>query len=153
MTTHQQALNITQFLPHRDPMLLVDYITEITENFVITRYVIPTSSIFLKNNFFQESGVIENMAQTCSAIVGQTYFDHSLTQPEQKTKVLGFISGIKKVEIVTLPKVEQLLITKAELVSRFEGEDYNLCTMNVTTFCNEQLIAKANINLFLQKVQ
>ena len=150
MAVNQQFLNITQYLPHRKPMLLVDMITEISENHVETIFYIAEDCIFLKNNVFQESGIIENMAQTCSAIVGQTYFeqDNSL----QKTKVLGFISGIKKVELFSLPNKGESLTTKSELVSRFEGEDYNLCTMNVTTFCNNNVIAKANINLFLQKM-
>lgn len=148
MSLNQQALNITQYLPHRKPMLLVDCITDISSNHVETTFFIPNDSIFLDNDIFQESGIIENMAQTCSAIVGQTYFEDQTHQP----KVLGFISGIKKIELFSLPKKEENLTTKAELISRFEGDTYNLCTMNVTTFCNSILIAKANINLFLQKM-
>ena len=144
----QSNLDIKRFLPHRAPMLLVDIITDISNNHVITTYTIPVNSIFLKDNILQETAIIENMAQTCSAIVGQKYFnDESLD-----VKVIGFISAIKKIEILKLPSCNQTIETKAELIARFEGDDYNICTMDVSTFLQTELIAKGTINLFLQKV-
>ncbi|UYW01002.1 ABC transporter permease [Flavobacterium agricola] len=153
MATNHQVYNITQYLPHRKPMLLVDIITEISQEHVVTSYHIPEHSIFLHNNIFQESGVIENMAQTCSAIVGQNYFNPEIATENIKTNVIGFISGIKKVEFFALPNQGEQLKTAAELISRFEGEDYSLCTMNATCFCDAQKIATATLNLFLQKTE
>jgi len=151
MTPNKQLLNITQYLPHREPMLLVDYITDISSQHVVTNYLIPQESLFLANQIFQESGIVENMAQTCSAIVGQSYFNPNAPVPKEQSNVIGFISGIKKVVFFVLPQVGDQIRTKAELVSRFEGDDYSLCTMNVESFSKQTLLASATINLFLQK--
>ena len=43
---------------------------------------------FWNDEFFWEAGLIEHSAQTCSSILGQSFFQN----PEVETKVIGFIS-------------------------------------------------------------
>lgn len=64
-------------------MLMVDLILDINSSFVETTFLIKEDNIFVDNNIFVEAGLIENTAQTCSAIVGKKYF---LKKMEQKMK-------------------------------------------------------------------
>lgn len=148
---NQKKIEIKNYLPHREPMLMVDIISAISADSVETQYVIPLESPFVKNRLLQEAGLIENAAQTCSAIVGQSYFFDENQNEITDAKVLGFISSIKKVEIFGLPKSESQIRTKAVLLSRFDAEDYSVCTMQVTTLLQDQCVLEAEINLFLQK--
>jgi len=138
-------INIHNFLPHRKPMLMADYILELTPETVITSFEIKPDNIFVLNNEFVEAGLIENVAQTCSSILGQSFFQN----PDVETKVIGFITNIKKIEIFALPKVGDNIISKASLISQYE----NICNIFCETFINEKLLIRAEINLFIQELK
>jgi predicted hotdog family 3-hydroxylacyl-ACP dehydratase len=138
-------INIHNFLPHREPMLMADYILELTKEKVVTSFEILEDNIFVHNNEFVEAGLIENLAQTCSSIVGQSFFEN----PETETKVIGFITNIKKIEVFALPKVGDKIISKASLISQFE----NICNIFCEAFNNDELLIRAEINLFIQEVK
>ncbi|TDQ75860.1 hypothetical protein [Sphingobacterium yanglingense] len=150
MTEGVIKIPIHEFLPHRAPMLMVDYIVEISQGHVICEYTIESDCIFLVDEFLQEVGLIEHMAQTCSSIVGQNYYTEDYN-PEVDERVIGFISAIKSVCIECLPKKEQRIRTTARLVSQFEGAGYTICTMSVIAEVLGDQIAEAEINLFLQE--
>ncbi|SDQ53096.1 hypothetical protein SAMN05421664_1934 [Chryseobacterium soldanellicola] len=138
-------INIHNFLPHREPMLMADYILELTKEKVVTSFEILEDNIFVHHNEFVEAGLIENLAQTCSSILGQSFFEN----PEADTKVIGFITNIKKIEIFALPKVGDKIISKASLISQYE----NICNIFCETFNNDELLIRAEINLFIQEVK
>ncbi len=137
-------INIHHFLPHREPMLMTDYILELTKEKVITSFEIKEDNIFVDKGVFVEAGLIENSAQTCSSILGQSFFEN----PEADTKVIGFITNIKKIEIFSLPKVGTTIISKASLISQFE----NICQIFCETFLEDELLIRSEINLFIQEV-
>ncbi|SIP93206.1 hypothetical protein SAMN05880574_102155 [Chryseobacterium sp. RU37D] len=141
----ENIINIHNFLPHREPMLMADYILELTKEKVITSFEIKEDNVFVHNIEFVEAGLIENLAQTCSSILGQSFFEN----PETDTKVIGFITNIKKIEVFALPKVGDTIISKASLISQFE----NICNIFCETFLNDELLIRAEINLFIQEVK
>ena len=104
----ENLINIHNFLPHRKPMLMTDYILELTKEKVTTSFEIKPDNIFVFNNEFVEAGLIENLAQTCSSILGQSFFQN----PDVEMKVIGFITNIKKIEIFALPKVVTISFQK-----------------------------------------
>ncbi|WP_223608994.1 ABC transporter permease [Chryseobacterium sp. OSA05B] len=140
-----QLINIHNFLPHREPMLMADYILELTKEKVVTSFEIKEDNVFVHNNELAEAGLIENLAQTCSSILGQSFFEN----PEADTKVIGFITNIKKIELFGLPKTGDKIISKASLISQYE----NVCNIFCETFNNEELLIRAEINLFIQEVK
>lgn len=132
-------------------MLMVDLILEIDASFVETIFLIKEDNIFVQNNVFIEAGLIENTAQTCSSIVGKKYFFDENGTENENVNVIGFISALKNVKIHSLPKVGDTIITKANLVSKFAGDDYTLCTMSCQSSVEDQILLECEINLFIQK--
>ena len=147
------VININDFLPHRAPMLMVDFLIEISATSVTSVFEIKVDNVFAENNYFSEVGLIENSAQTCSSIVGQTFFFTADNEVRDDVKLVGFISGIKKASVFMLPKVNDTIKTFATLVSRFDSDDYSICTMKCETFQEENLLLEAEINLFIQEVK
>lgn len=147
----QQAVGIKDYLPHRPPMLMVDDITEINKKEVTTSFKIEKENIFLKNDTFVESGLIENAAQTCSAIVAQPLFLDNKVFFKKDLKLIGFISAIKNLKVHKLPKVNSVIQTKAVLGSRFDTDAFAICTMVCSTFDKNELLFEAEINLFIQE--
>lgn len=144
-----QNIPIGHFLPHRAPMLMVDRIWDITKDHVHCSFLIHADNIFVEQGLFSEMGLVEHMAQVCSAIVGQTFFDEN-HQSIGRERVIGFISGIKTLQIMALPAVGDELQTHSTLHSQFDGDDFSICTMQVAAQVNNQVMAKAEINLFLK---
>lgn len=147
---HRTAIAIEHFLPHRPPMLMVDSILEISPQHVLCCFTIREDNIFLRDGFFQEVGLMENMAQTCSSIVGQTFYDENYN-PKSDKRIIGFISGIRQLAIYTLPQVGDEILTESTLTSQFDGGDYSICTMEVHVKKGEERLSSAEINLFLKK--
>lgn len=145
------SIDIKDYLPHKVPMLMVDEYIAIDNQHVETIFEIKKDNIFVQNNIFLEAGLIENAAQTCSSIVGQSYFIDENNQEIKDVVVIGFISTIKSIKIHNLPKVGDTLTTKAVLLSKFITDDYSLCTLSCQTFHKEKLLLEGEINLFLQE--
>ncbi|MFY1045134.1 ABC transporter permease [Chryseobacterium sp. GP-SGM7] len=141
----ENLINIHHFLPHREPMLMVDYILELTPEKVVTSFEIKSDNIFVHNNQFIEAGLIEHSAQTSSSILGQSFF----ASPESNTKVIGFITNIKKIEIFGLPEAGNKIFSKASLISKYE----NICQIFCETFLDEKLVIRTEISLFIQEVK
>jgi predicted hotdog family 3-hydroxylacyl-ACP dehydratase len=150
MKETSKSVNINHYLPHRTPMLMVDFILEIDDEKVETVFEVKTENIFLKNDFFTESGLVENMAQTCSMIVAKDYFIDENNNDKPKANVIGFISGIKALKIYSLPKAGSTIVTKAILVSKFINDSYSLCTIKCKTLKAEEILLEGEITLFIQ---
>lgn len=133
-------------------MLMVDDLINIDNQTVETSFKIKKEYVFTNSltNKFCEVGLIENAAQTCSIIVGQNFFDKDDTEGKSK-QVIGFISGIKSLEIHSLPSVNDIIITKSNLISKFDAGSYIICTMQCKTEVDNTTIANFTMNLFIQE--
>ncbi len=145
-------INIKNFLPHREPMLMATVTPYIDENSVVTHFEIKEDCIFLDTDGrLSETGLMENAAQASTAIVGQSYFDDEDLEGASN-KIVGYISAIKKAEIHELPKIKELLVTKAHLVSRYDTGSMSVCTVTSSTFRNDDLIVDCTFNFLIHEV-
>lgn len=144
-------IDIKKYLPHREPMLMVDMILDMDDEKVETIFEIKSDNIFIENGFFIESGLIENMAQTCSSVVAKGYFIDEDNNDKAGVNVVGFISGIKTLKIHSLPEVGTVIYTKALLLSKFITDSYGLCTMKCQTLKGEEVLLEGEITLFIQE--
>lgn len=144
-------IDIKKFLPHRSPFLLVTDMPFIDADSVITEFEITDDCIFISDNQLSESGIIENAAQTSSAIVGQSYYqvdDFEATS----NNLVGYISAIKKAVIHQLPTVGDTLVSKAKLVSRYDSDELSICTIDCSSFRNDDLIVDCTLNFLIHEV-
>lgn len=147
MNKKTKNINIQNYLPHREPMLMVDTVLEISKNETTTSFKIKEDNVFIENGLFSEFGLIENIAQTCSAITGQDLAQDTNNQ-FPILGVIGFITNIKKIRIFELPEVGKNIISKASLNSRF-GE---ICNISCKTYDNEKLLIEGEITLFIKTI-
>lgn len=150
-TTNISNIDISNFLPHRKPMLMVTSVLEIADDSVSTKFYIAEDCVFLKDGKLSETGLIENAAQAASGVVGQTFFEKDDLEGTGN-KLVGYISAIKKVEIFQLPKTGDTIITKAKLLSRFDTGEMTLCSLEAETFLAEKLIVSSTMNFLIHEV-
>ena len=141
-------ISILKYLPHRAPMQMVDTITHINDTSIVTEFLIPEDCIFLEEEYFTESGLIENMAQTCSAIVGQFFLWFGRGYQEG----YWLYQCYQKAEIFSLPKILHTIRTEATLLSRYDDKGYSICAMDCGVYHQEKLLAQGQMNLFIKEL-
>lgn len=97
--------SITDYIPHRAPFVMVDSLISATEARFETEFVIDLQNLLVQNGHFQESGLIENIAQTCAISFGY------LGSREGGEARIGFIGAISKLEVYELPPVGSTIQT------------------------------------------
>ena len=132
-------------------MLMVSHLIDIEEDSATGEFLIEEDCVFVKNNLFQEPGLIENAAQVSSAVVGQSFFEKGDLEGKSN-KITGYISAVKKVTINALPKVGDTIITETKLVSRFDTEGVSICTIEGTIFNNDELIVACTLNFLIHEI-
>lgn len=143
-------IDIHFYLPHREPMLMVDRIVSMDEESVETTFTITENNIFIEGGVLCEAGLIENAAQTCSSVIASSFFTDNKVKEGNKD-VVGFISSVKTVKIYVQPEIGNTITTKAELLSRFDTGAYITCMMRCNSYCNGELLLEGEINLFIQE--
>ncbi len=101
---------LRSLIPQKSPFVMVDTLTEYTENRIVSEFTIPNNNILVEKEHFSASGLIENMAQTVALHTGYKYYIKKLPAP------IGYIGAIKKAEIIALPQIDQKLVTTVEIL-------------------------------------
>ncbi len=131
-------------------MLMAAFMPYLDQESSQTHFKIDDSCIFVQNGLLSETGLIENAAQTCATIVGQSFYDPNDTEGTS-SNVVGYISAIKKIEILRLPKVGDTIVTNGKLLSRYDNEAFSSCTIASTTFIKEELIVACTLNFLIHE--
>lgn len=131
--------DILELIPQRAPMVMIDRLISVEERSAASVFQVTEDNIFVKDGLFQESGLIENIAQTGAAMHGY----HA--RMRGKAVKNGYIGGIKNLEIHSLPDVGKCLttvVTEAHYVM-------NTSIINGEILVENQLIATCEMKVFL----
>jgi len=100
---------VTNFLPHQHPFVMVDTLIDRTESEATSQFLIKSDNVLVNDGIFQESGLIENIAQTIALKAG---YESVLRNEEPQ---IGFIIQIKDLEIFDLPQAGEIITTKIKI--------------------------------------
>lgn len=131
---------ILKIIPQKPPMVMVDKLLLFESKRSISGLRIKDSNIFVKNGFFQEAGLTENIAQTAALHTGY------LCMKENKPVPIGFIGAIKNLVIHSLPKTGSEINTEINL--QYEVFDFTLITGIIK--CKDKVIAECEMKIFLK---
>nr|WP_314560215.1 hypothetical protein [uncultured Capnocytophaga sp.] len=131
--------NILNLIPQRDPFIMVDTLWEYTPSTAVIGLTIASNNLFVQQETFLESGLIEHIAQSIALHKGYSYYLSGKSAP------MGYIGAIKKIEISVLPKVGNSLRTHLSIVQEFM--DVTLVTLQ--TFVGDTLIAQGEMKTVL----
>lgn len=132
---------IKKLIPHREPMIMVDALLYVDNSKAVSELTVINSNIFVENNTFSETGLIEHMAQTAALLTGYKYQSENLPIKE------GFIAAIKNLKLESLPCTTDVISTDATIL-------YELAQMTIvqlTSSIKGQSIASAEMTLVLKE--
>lgn len=133
-----RSIDIHTLLPQQEPFVMVGTLTYFERSRIKTELRIPEDNIFVNDGYFSAAGIIENMAQTCAARLG--YINKYILL---KGIQLGFIGALRDMEVVSLPKVGETIVT--EVVIR--EEVFGMLLADATVMCGNRLIAKTEMKI------
>lgn len=126
---------IIQYIPQRDPMVMVSGVLEFTDNTVKSEFKIEVDNIFVENNQLTEAGLIEHMAQSVALHTGISFHIKNLIPPT------GYIGSIKSVEILSLPKTNQTITTEVQILHELMG----VTMVKTICKCEDLILASAEM--------
>lgn len=133
--------NITQYIPQRNPIIMVDEIVACEGISCTTQFKVLNSNIFFKNGVLHEPGIVENIAQTAAAKAG---FEVVKLGAEP---LVGFIGGIKDLVILDLPKEGEIIKTTVTVKMEIMG----VTLVDAESECGSRKIASCEMKIVLQK--
>jgi len=131
-------IDIKQIIPQQQPFVMIDRLVHFDPVFTKTEFEIRPDNLFVENGKFLESGLIENIAQTCAARLG--YINTVILKDEVR---LGFIGAMKSLYINKLPNVHSTLETTIEVVN----EVFNITLVKATTICEGEVLVTCEMKI------
>lgn len=131
--------NILELIPQAPPFVMVGALIYSDEIMTRSIFTIAADNCVVDNGVFTEGGLLENIAQTAAARVGY------LAKLENKPVTAGYIGAVKDFEVFSLPKVGDELMTEIKI----ENQIFNVNVIAGQVWCNNQLIARCEMKVFL----
>ena len=132
---------VEQLLPQKFPFVMVDTLSAYDEEALISGLKIKSDNIFFDKQHFNESGLIEHMAQSVALHTGYQFF------LKQEPAPTGYIGSIKEIIINKLPELHDEIATTVKVLHEFAG----ITLVDISTKLNDEEIASGQMKTILAK--
>jgi predicted hotdog family 3-hydroxylacyl-ACP dehydratase len=139
--------NILEFIPQRQPMVMIDCLVECDERSAVSRLTIRQDNLFLGPKGFTASGIMETMAQTAAARIG--YLQKSRPGGAGKKPPVGVIGSIKNFRLYFLPEIGTVLNTTIVI----EHEVMQATVVRAKVEADGKLAAEGDLQIFITEEQ
>jgi len=139
--------NITELIPQRPPMVMVDCLVSCDEKQVISGFTIQKDNIFTDSRGFTASGMMENMAQTAALRTG--YLVKKKPEGENKKVPVGVIGSIKNFRLYFQPEAGSVILTTVNV----EYEVLQATIVKAKVEVAGKLAAESDLQIFLTEDQ
>lgn len=132
--------DIIKYIPQRAPIIMVDELISIDELSSLSSFKIENNNIFCKDSIFDESGIIEHIAQSAALAIGYNFKKNNLNIP------LGFIGSITKFQIHIKAKAGDIINTKITTIQKF----MNITLIEANVYLEKKLLAQCQMKIALE---
>lgn len=136
-----KILPISRYLPQQRPFILVDKICDGSEKKCTTELTVTDEIVTVGDGELLESGLLENLAQTCAAHIG---FVEIHIRKSNKINI-GLVGAVKQCEIRRRVRVGEKLTTEAEETFVFD----NMSSYIVVAKVGAEIIAQGELQVVL----
>ncbi len=126
---------VENLIPQKFPFVMVNSISEYSDEHLVSGFTIKEENIFVHEEVFQASGLIEHQAQSVALHTGYKFY---LLGKEAPT---GYIGAIKTFQAETLPKIGDQLVSEVKIINEMMG----VTLVQISTKVNNQVIATSEM--------
>ena len=133
-----RQIDIHTLLPQQEPFVMIGRLVHFDKTVTTTETTIMADNIFVENGRMSASGLMENIAQTCAARIG--YVNKYILK---KGIQIGFIGAVRNFEIIQLPQVGDVVVTRVEV----KEEVFGMMLAEATITCGGQTIVSTEMKI------
>ena len=134
--------DIKRLIPQREPFMMVDEIDASDGMHAVAAITISSDNYFLlPDGTMSETGLIEHIAQSCSALMGCQALEQEAEQPP-----VGLIGEVKRFESLRRVRIGEKVTTNIEFGFTFG----NVTMATGESSVGEELVAKTQLKIFMQ---
>ena len=138
-------IDVLTLLPQRPPFVMIDRLTHFDETVTTTQLTVRADNLFTEaDGHLNPCALVENIAQTCAARMG--YINRYIYRQRVR---LGYIGGIKNLQVLRTPRVGELLTTSVEVLQ----EVMRLTLVNATVRVGDEVIVTAEMKIALSDIE
>ena len=134
-------MDIKSVIPQREPIIMIDKILNHSDEKTSTSLTITATNIFVEENIFQSSGLIEHIAQSSAARMGIQ------TTKEGKKPLLGYIASIRNMMINRLPKVGETILTEIIITNQIN----NIIVVKGESKVENIVVSSCELKVFIEE--
>ena len=132
--------DIKKLIPQREPFIMVDGFEEGDDNNAVTTLsVSPDNYFILPDGTMSETGLIEHLAQSCSALAGALLKD-------SEHPPVGLIGEVKRFKCLRRPRIDENIKSNITFGMTFG----NVTLATGQAYVGEEMIADINLKIFMQ---
>jgi predicted hotdog family 3-hydroxylacyl-ACP dehydratase len=120
---------------------MIDRLVGCDETCSNTTLQVTAENVLVYNGELSEAGLMENIAQTAAAGVGY------VTLKNNEPILVGYIAGVKNLEIFALPKVDDVIETTVIIKTQV----FDVTIISGSIKCKDELLATCEMKIFIKK--
>lgn len=133
---------VKRFIPQREPIIMVDRLVDVNGNEAVAAFIIRTDNFFIdEGGLLAETGLIEHIAQSASAVAGYRAVEAGAVQPP-----VGYIAEIKKFRCHRRPAPGEELLTKVTFGTEVGG----VTLISAETRAGGGLLAETQMKIYVK---
>ncbi len=136
-------INVKELLPQAYPFVFVDHIIQfsVENRSCTTQFMVKEDTLLQENGYLTESGLLENIAQTCAVHIG--FYNKYILKREIQ---VGFIGAVKNMRIFDKVKIHDELFTTITIKTEFG----DMKIADAVILCNGKIVAEGELKIALQ---
>ena len=134
-------MDIKSVIPQREPIIMIDEIVNHSDEKTSTSLTIKDTNIFVEENIFQSSGLIEHIAQSSAVRMGIQ------TTEEGKQPLLGYIASVKNMMIKRLPEVGETILTEIVITNQIN----NIIVVKGESKVDNIVVSSCELKVFIEE--
>lgn len=139
-----RKIDVNELLPQQEPFVMIGSLIHFDKRVTITETEVKAGNIFVDNGCFSASGLMENIAQSCAARIG--YVNKYILK---KSVQLGFIGAVRNFDIISLPKIGDVITTKVEI----KEEVFGMTLASAIIKSNDKILATTDIKIAVKGME
>ena len=137
-----RAIDVHVLLPQQEPFVMIGTLVHFDKTLTVTETEVKKSNIFVDDDCFSASGLMENIAQTCAARIG--YVNKYILK---KGIQLGFIGAVRNFEVIDLPHVGDIIMTRVEV----KEEVFGMTLAEASVTCGDKVLVTSEIKIAVKE--
>lgn len=137
------SVNVLDLIPQRPPFIMIDCLTHFDPVLTSSRFTVRDNNLFFSEGRLLASGLIENIAQTCSARIGY------INRLSNEVIKLGFIGAVRNLKIYKTPLAGDTIYTTITV----KEEVFQMTLVDAVVKLNDETIAEAEMKIALSDIE